>query len=110
PVFSYVRGDLFKSGFLHVIFLRLMRKKAGQQRVSHQQSFPQQPISKNTHLLNFSTFAAFFTGAACNCGFWQLVSPWFFIGYWILKRGRISMQPFFMPVQIPNSCFFISDF
>jgi hypothetical protein len=20
---------------------------------------------------------------------------WFFIGYWILKRGRISIQPFF---------------
>jgi len=24
------------------------------------------------------------------------LSNWFFIGYWILKAGRISIQPFFI--------------
>jgi hypothetical protein len=42
----------------------------------------------------FGTYSHFFT-CPCKCEFLLLFLPWFFIGYWILKRGRIFIQPFF---------------
>ena len=41
---------------------------------------------------------------ACNHRLRQLVSPWFFIGYWILNQGCISMPALFVfsPLRIDS--------